>query len=246
MSGFASVGWAQDTSTDALYITGRADRMASAAGGEAGVQWLRTVSAGAGFHAGGAAGSIAENWWLSGRLGGHRRWGAMTASGIVDFGRASDISRRFNYGGVKGGIAIPLAPTVVVEAHAQHLTFSRHPSQQVYQSSVSWSMHRSSSFQAGYHRLSARGGSADLVSGRLDVTAGNIGWIAGAVFGPLRQADALAVQLGLTPPSREFFGGCKFRVGRYELSTVLNVTHSGVRVGRALFGVRIPLSERKD
>jgi hypothetical protein len=240
ISGFATAGWAQDRASDALYLSGRADQMAEAAGAEASVEWLRTVGP-SGLRAGGTGGSIAKNWWISGRFGGHRKWRAVTASGTVDFGRAGDIASGSNYGGLKGGIAMPLTSRVLVDVQAQHHSLPGGAAERMYQSSVSWYVRPSLSLQAGYYRLSVPHGGADLVSWRLDITAGGIDWLAGAVVGPPRQSNPLAVQLGMSPSSREFFGGGKFRVGGYDLSTVFTVTQTVVRVARVVVGIRIPL-----
>jgi hypothetical protein len=241
LNGFGDLARAQPAPAESLQITGRADQISDVSGGEAGVQWLRTMSDVAGVHAGGVGGSIADSWWLAAKVGGHRKWRTITGSGALDFGRANDGARRFNYGGVKAGIAFPVTPSVVVEANAQHVALPRHTSQRVYHSSMSWHLRPSTSVQAGYYRLSAANQRAHLVSGRLDASAGGILWIVGGVLGPVRHADPLSVHLRLSPPSREFFGGCLFQVGRYGMSTVLNVTQSPIRAARMLVGVRIPL-----
>jgi hypothetical protein len=237
--GLESVGWAQGRRVDTVFLTGRADRIATAAGGEAGVQWLRSVSEKSGFQIGGAGGSIANNWWVSGRAGGHRRWRALTASGAVDLGKAGDISRHFTYGGYEAGIATPVLPILLFEIKAQHLTLPERASQTVYGSTVSWAARRFLMLQAGYHELFARNGRSGIVSGRADVTTGRIVWIAGAVRGPAGHSDPLQRQLALTPGSREWFGGSKFAVGRYEMSSIFDLTQSAVRVSRVLVNVKI-------
>ena len=239
-------GSAQTMPVDTIHITGRADRMATAAGGEAGMQWVRTVSEKSGFHVGGARGSMASDWWLSGQVGGHRRWRAVIASGAVDLGRAAGASGRFGYGRYKAGFGIPVLPKVVVEAEAQYVSLPRRASQHVYRSSVAWNIHSSSTLQGSYHRLSSHNGGSDLFSGRIDVTSGRVSWIGGVMLGPSRHSDPLELQLNLIPPSREFFGGCRFHVRGHEISTVLDVSQSAVRVARVLVGIGIPLNRRKE
>jgi hypothetical protein len=241
LCGFGRAAWAQQTPVDTIYLTGRADRMPTVAGGETGLYWHRSIHDKSGFHVGGLGGSVADSWWLSGQFAGHRRWRGVTTSGTVDFGRAGDLSHRFNYGGYKAAVAIPALPNILLEADAQRVVLPQHGSQRVYRTAVSWTVRRSSTLQGGYYRLLTPGNSAGLVSGRLDVTIRNIGWIAGALIGPPGQSDPLELQLHLTPPSREVFGGCKFGVGRYEMSTVVDVTQSAVLVTRILMSMRIPL-----
>ena len=239
-------GSAQTMPVDTIHITGRADRMATAAGGEAGLQWVRTVNDKGGLHIGGASGLVASNWWISGQLGGHRRWRAVTTSGALDLGRAGDASGRFSFGRYKAGIGMTVLPKMSVEAEAQFVSLPRGASQHVYRSSVAWNIHSSSTLQGSYHRLSSHNGGSDLFSGRIDVTSGPISWIGGAMLGPSRPSDPLELQLNLIPPSREFFGGCRFHVRDHEISTVLDVSQSAVRVARILVGIGIPLNRRKD
>ena len=240
-TGFEAVVCAQTTPVDTLHISGRADRMATGAGGEAGMQWVRAVSEKAGVHVGGAGGAVVKSWWLSGQFGGHRRFRAVTASGAVDVGQAADASGRFRFGRYKAGIGIPVRPAIVVEAEAQFVSLPSTLSQRVYRSSVSWSGWHASTVQGSYHRLVSETAASNMVSGRIDVTAGRIGWIGGAMVGSSRALDPLELQLSLTPPSREVFGGCRFRMRDYELSTVLDWSQSVIRVARVLVGVGIPL-----